>query len=50
MRQLQKKLAMVILEQFAKIEQVSVKVVKPNPPIPGHYQSVAVEIIRRELI
>ena len=40
------KVAMVILEQFTKVEQVSVKVVKPNPPIKGHYHSVAVEIIR----
>jgi 7,8-dihydroneopterin aldolase/epimerase/oxygenase len=40
------KVAMVILEQFAKVKQVSVKVVKPNPPIKGHYHSVAVEIIR----
>jgi len=40
------KIAMEIIEQFEKVEQVSVKVIKPNPPIPGHYQSVAVEIIR----
>ena len=26
------KVAMLILEQFAKVEQVSVKVVKPDPP------------------
>jgi dihydroneopterin aldolase len=40
------KVAMEILEQFMKVEQVSVKVVKPNPPIKGHYHSVAVEIVR----
>ena len=40
------KIAMIILEQFAKVEQVTVKVVKPDPPIPGHYHSVAVEITR----
>lgn len=28
------------------ISEVMVKVIKPDPPIPGHYQSVAVEIIR----
>ena len=35
------------LEQFDKVNSVTVKVVKPDPPIPGHFQSVAVEIIRR---
>ncbi|SDZ66203.1 dihydroneopterin aldolase [Evansella caseinilytica] len=36
-----------ILETFDIVQAVTVKVTKPNPPIPGHYQSVAVEI-RRE--
>jgi 7,8-dihydroneopterin aldolase/epimerase/oxygenase len=40
------KVAMVILEKFTKVERVTVKVIKPNPPIKGHYHSVAVEIIR----
>lgn len=40
------KMAGQILAQYAKVEQITVKVVKPNPPIQGHYQSVAVEIIR----
>jgi 7,8-dihydroneopterin aldolase/epimerase/oxygenase len=40
------KIAQQILDQFAKVEQVTVKVVKPNPPIHGHYQFVAVEIVR----
>ncbi|MDP4086992.1 MAG: dihydroneopterin aldolase [Bacillota bacterium] len=35
-----------ILEKFLLISEVTVKVIKPDPPIPGHYQSVAVEIIR----
>jgi dihydroneopterin aldolase len=40
------KISGVILEQFAKVYTVTVKVIKPNPPIPGHYESVAVEITR----
>lgn len=35
------------LSQFTQVEAVTVKVVKPDPPIPGHYESVAVEITRR---
>jgi 7,8-dihydroneopterin aldolase/epimerase/oxygenase len=34
------------LEQFDKVNTVTVKVIKPDPPIPGHFQSVAVEILR----
>lgn len=37
-----------ILEKFNKIKRVTVKVIKPDPPIPGHYQSVAIEIIREQ--
>ena len=33
-----------ILVQFTKVSAVPVKVIKPDPPIPGHYESVAVEI------
>jgi len=40
------RIASGILETFVKIESVTVKVIKPDPPIPGHYQSVAVEITR----
>jgi dihydroneopterin aldolase len=29
------------------VEEVRVRVTKPNPPIPGHYDSVGVEIRRR---
>ncbi|KXG08240.1 Dihydroneopterin aldolase [Anoxybacillus sp. P3H1B] len=36
-----------VLSAFSSILQCTVKVVKPNPPIKGHYQSVAVEIVRR---
>ena len=35
-----------ILVQFIKVSAVQVKVIKPDPPIPGHYESVAVEIYR----
>ncbi|MFD1708263.1 dihydroneopterin aldolase [Siminovitchia sediminis] len=35
-----------ILSHFEQVEKVHVKVVKPNPPIKGIYDSVAVEIMR----
>lgn len=34
------------LTQFKRAHVCTVKVIKPNPPIPGHYESVAVEITR----
>ncbi|MCM3588544.1 dihydroneopterin aldolase [Mesobacillus maritimus] len=34
------------LERFNMIALCHVKVIKPDPPIPGHYHSVAVEITR----
>ncbi len=40
------KIAQQILASFEKVNQVVVKVIKPNPPIKGHYQSVAVEVVR----
>ncbi|KIY22932.1 MULTISPECIES: dihydroneopterin aldolase [Mesobacillus] len=40
-------IASVILEKFLLVDTVHVKVIKPDPPIPGHYKSVAVEITRR---
>ena len=40
------KVAAQVLQQFSTISECIVKVIKPNPPIPGHYRSVAVEIIR----
>jgi len=40
------KIAYAILNHFPLIVQTTVKVIKPDPPIPGHYQSVAVEITR----
>lgn len=35
-----------ILNLFNKVNTITVKVTKPDPPIPGHFQSVAVEIKR----
>lgn len=35
-----------VLSEFPLIETCQVKVIKPDPPIPGHYHSVAVEIKR----
>ncbi|MBB6451566.1 dihydroneopterin aldolase [Geomicrobium halophilum] len=35
-----------ILDTFAIVEGVTVKVIKPDPPIPGHYDHVAIEIER----
>src|SRR5699024_4444464 len=40
------KIAGDVLTNFIKINRVTVKVIKPDPPIRGHYQSVAVEVIR----
>ncbi|MEH7180029.1 dihydroneopterin aldolase [Neobacillus vireti] len=41
------KIAGTVLSQFSLISEATVKVIKPDPPIPGHYRSVAVEITRR---
>ncbi|GAF22163.1 MULTISPECIES: dihydroneopterin aldolase [Shouchella] len=35
-----------LLESYEKVFACTVKVIKPDPPIPGHYQSVAVELRR----
>jgi 7,8-dihydroneopterin aldolase/epimerase/oxygenase len=35
-----------ILETFQVVESCKITLIKPDPPIPGHYQSVAVEINR----
>ena len=40
------KIAHDILEAFSKVIECKVTVIKPDPPIPGHYQHVAIEIIR----
>lgn len=41
------KIAKTVLQQFTLVSEATVKVIKPDPPIPGHYRSVAVEITRR---
>ncbi len=35
-----------LFQAFDLLSACTVKVIKPDPPIPGHYQSVAVEITR----
>jgi 7,8-dihydroneopterin aldolase/epimerase/oxygenase len=40
------KISEVILARFSKVQSCTVKVIKPDPPIPGHYKSVAIEISR----
>lgn len=40
------KIATSVLTGFSLVQEVTVKVIKPDPPIPGHYKSVAVEITR----
>lgn len=44
---LAEELAADLLAQFSQVEACHVKIIKPDPPIPGHYQSVAIEITRR---
>jgi 7,8-dihydroneopterin aldolase/epimerase/oxygenase len=39
-------IAMKILRGYDSVMECIVKVIKPDPPIPGHYQHVAVEIKR----
>lgn len=38
-----------LLKQFFLVNTCQVKVVKPDPPIQGHYDSVAVEIKRHRI-
>jgi 7,8-dihydroneopterin aldolase/epimerase/oxygenase len=35
-----------ILRTFSVVESCKITLIKPDPPIPGHYRSVAVEITR----
>lgn len=41
-------LAEKLLVSFGLLQACTVRVTKPDPPIPGHYQSVAVEIYREK--
>ncbi|WP_075979848.1 dihydroneopterin aldolase [Bacillus massilinigeriensis] len=40
------KISSSILGYYSTVQSVTVKVTKPDPPIPGHYDSVAIEITR----
>lgn len=40
------KIAEQVLSEFQQVSYCTVKLYKPDPPIPGHYQFVAVEIRR----
>ncbi|KUP04200.1 dihydroneopterin aldolase [Bacillus coahuilensis m2-6] len=40
------KIASTLLQKYLGIQQVTVKLIKPDPPIPGHYKYVAIEITR----
>lgn len=44
---LAEKIASEVLTGYPLLEEVTVKLIKPNPPILGHYDSVAVEIERK---
>lgn len=37
-----------ILAEFLLVKGIRVQLVKPDPPIPGHYKSVAIELARGE--
>ncbi|WP_010285434.1 dihydroneopterin aldolase [Bacillus timonensis] len=43
------KMAAEILKHFSLVTCCTIKVIKPDPPIPGHLQSVAVEITRSRI-
>lgn len=38
-----------LLAEFPELEKCRVQVEKPNPPINGHYESVAVDILRERI-
>lgn len=40
-------IAAALLDAFPKAAACTIKVIKPDPPIPGHYDHVAVEVMRR---
>lgn len=43
-------LAEEVLAAFPLVKGIRVLLIKPDPPIPGHYKSVAVDITRGEFI
>lgn len=40
------RIAEEVLASFSLVQQCKVKVIKPDPPIHGHYDAVAIEITR----
>ncbi|WP_059103601.1 dihydroneopterin aldolase [Shouchella shacheensis] len=40
------KIADDLLTAYSRLDVCTVKVIKPDPPIPGHYRSVAIELVR----
>ncbi|WP_046173327.1 dihydroneopterin aldolase [Domibacillus indicus] len=43
---LAEKIAANILSNFSPVQTCTIKIIKPDPPIPGHYKFVAIEITR----
>ncbi|MCP3764522.1 dihydroneopterin aldolase [Domibacillus sp. A3M-37] len=43
---LAEKISASILGSFLSVQSCTVKIIKPDPPIPGHYDFVAIEITR----
>lgn len=41
-------IAAKIQEKFPLVKGIKVLMIKPDPPIPGHYKSVAIELTRGE--
>src|SRR5699024_7941335 len=37
-----------LLQYFDKLQAITVKITKPDAPIPGHFESVAIEIYRQK--
>src|SRR5699024_2174387 len=37
-----------LLQSFDKLQAITVKITKPDAPIPGHFESVAIEIYRQK--
>lgn len=41
-------IASKLLASFSLLEACTIRVIKPDPPIPGHYDSVSIEIYREK--
>jgi dihydroneopterin aldolase len=41
------KIASNTLDKWDMVQEVLVRVIKPTPPIPGHYRSVSIELRRK---